>query len=90
MDQDESRPANQFHNRLRCGVSKHRPKVCLAAIQAARRYRAALDAADEARQAMAAMAVDRAADAAAALAVLNHLADSFGFQPFTAEEVEEG
>jgi hypothetical protein len=68
-------------------TSKHRPKVCLVAIKAARQYREALDAAAATRRALIETAVQRAADRRSALAVLNHLADSFQLPPFTLKEL---
>ena len=72
------------------GTSKHRPKVCLVAIKAARQYREVLDAAGESRRALVATAVERAADSRAALAALNHLADSFNLPPFTKDDLSDG
>jgi hypothetical protein len=92
MDRDETRPPHRhFRNRMtETGMSRHRPKVCLVAIKAARQYREALDAANEARRALIAATVRRAPDARAALAALNHLADSFQLPLFADEELLDG
>jgi hypothetical protein len=55
----------------------------------ARQYRELLDAAGEARRTLVAAAVRRAADDQAALAALNHLADSFNLPPFTDDELAD-
>jgi hypothetical protein len=90
MESDETRPPRRhFRDRMaETGTSKHRPKVCLVAIKAARQYRAALDAAAAARQELIETAVQRAADRRSALDALNHLADSFRLPAFTLEEVD--
>jgi hypothetical protein len=89
MAYDDARPhGRHFHDRMSdTGCSKHRPKISLGAIKAARRYSEALAAADAARADMIAVAVRKAPDRWAALAALNHLADSFVLPPFTVAEV---
>ena len=89
MDQNDARPhGRHFHDRMaETGCSKHRPKVCLGAIKAARRYQEALAAADAVRGDLVAVAVKKGADRWAALAALNHLADSFGLPSFSFAEV---
>jgi hypothetical protein len=67
---------------------KRRPKMGLAAITAARAYKAAVDAAAEARRGLAAAAVDHSPDPNAALKALQYLAESFGLPPFTADDVK--
>jgi hypothetical protein len=69
------------------GHSKHRPKITLRSIEAARLYHDALAAAEAARGRLVQVAVGKAPDRRAALTVLNHLAESFGFPGFTAREV---
>jgi hypothetical protein len=69
------------------GHSKHRPKITLGAIQAARLYHDALAAAATARGKLVEVAVVKTPDRRTALTVLNHLAESFGFAAFTAREV---
>ena len=80
MDQNDARPQGRhFHDRMAdTGCSRHRPKVCLSAIKAARRYQEAVAAAEAARVDLVEVAVRKGADKWAALAALNHLADSFG------------
>jgi hypothetical protein len=91
MDRDETHlPHRHFRDRMaETGASRHRPKVCLVAIKAARNYREALDAAAEARRALIEATVHRAPDDRAALAVLNHLADSFQLPPFADAELAD-
>jgi hypothetical protein len=91
MDRDNPQPSrSHFRDRMtETGTSKHRPKVCLVAIKAARHYREAMDAAAAARGALVAVAVRRAPDRRAALATLNHLADSFGLPTFTLKELAD-
>jgi hypothetical protein len=89
MDSNDARPhARHYRDRMTdTAQSKHRPKVCLGAIKAARLYQEALLAAALARGDLIELAVRRGADRRAALAALNHLADSFGLPPFTTAEV---
>jgi hypothetical protein len=89
MDRDDPQPSRRhYRDRMAdTGTSKHRPKVCLVAIKAARQYREALDAAAAARRGLVSAAVKRAADRRSALDVLNHLADSFGLPAFTLADV---
>jgi hypothetical protein len=89
MDKDElEKYAKRLRDRMGSAAgSKHRPKVGLAAIQAARRYKAALDAAAQARQELVAAAVGRAPDSQEALAALYHLADCFGLPRFRADDL---
>jgi len=89
MDTNDARPhARHYRDRMSdTAVCKHRPKVCLVAIKAARHYQEALTAAAAARGELVEVAVRRGADRRAALAALNHLADSFGLPEFTGEEV---
>jgi len=88
MDQNETRPPRHYRDRMAdTGRSMHRPKVCLDAIKAARHYQEVLVAAEAARLELVELAVRRAADRRAALAALNHLADSFGLPEFTFSEV---
>jgi hypothetical protein len=89
MDRDDPQPARRhYRDRMAdTGASKHRPKVCLAAIKAARQYREALDATAATRRSLITLAVTKAADRRAALDVLNHLADSFGLPVFNLAEV---
>jgi hypothetical protein len=91
MNRDDPQPQRRhYRDRMAdTGTSKHRPKVCLVAIKAARQYREVLDAADAARRQLVAEAVRRAPDRKAALAVLNHLADSFRLPAFTPAEVAD-
>ena len=60
------------------GHCKHRPKICLGAIQAARMYHDTLAAAAAARSELIEVAVRKSPDRRTALVVLNHLAESFG------------
>ena len=88
MDHNDAHSTRHYRDRMaETGHSKHRPKVCLEAIKAARRYEQSLLAAEAARVELVELAVRRAADRRAALAALNHLADSFGIPHFTFQEV---
>jgi hypothetical protein len=89
MDTNDARPhARHYRDRMSdTACSKHRPKVCLDAIKAARHYQEALAATAVARGELVEIAVRRGADRRAALAALNHLADSFRLPEFTREEV---
>jgi hypothetical protein len=89
MSDHGARPhGRHFHDRMaETGCSKHRPKISLGAIKAARRYHEALAAAEAARAELVAVAVRKAPDHWAALAALNHLADSFILPPFQIGEV---
>lgn len=89
MDQNDARPhARHYRDRMTdTAPSKHRPKVCLGAIKAARHYQEVLAAAEAARGDLVELAVRRGADRRAALAALNHLADSFGLPAFTLKDV---
>jgi hypothetical protein len=91
MNRDDPQPQRRhYRDRMAdTGTSKHRPKVCLVAIKAARQYREMLDAADAARRQLVAEAVRRAPDRKAALAVLNHLADSFRLPAFKPAELAD-
>jgi hypothetical protein len=88
MDQNDIRPPGHYRDRMaETGHSIHRPKVCLGAIKAARHYQEVFVAAEAARIELVKLAVERAADRRAALAALNHLADSFGLPEFIFSEV---
>jgi hypothetical protein len=89
MDTNDARPQSRHYRDRMTDTApcKHRPKVCLVAIKAARHYQEALAAAALARAELVEIAVRRGADGRAALAALNHLADSFGLPHFTSEEV---
>ncbi|HEX4589558.1 MAG TPA: hypothetical protein VH120_06495 [Gemmataceae bacterium] len=89
MDQNGARPhGRHFNDRMaETGCSKHRPKVCLSAIKAARRYHEAMAQAEADRVRLIDVAIRKAPDRWAALGALNHLADSFGLPPFTFAEV---
>jgi hypothetical protein len=90
MDHNDTRPHRHYRDRMtETGHAMHRPKICLSAIKAARRYHEAVAAATASRAELVEVAVRRAADRWAALAALNHLADSFGLPPFTVQEVTE-
>ncbi len=90
MDSNDARPhARHYRDRMtETTRSKHRPKVCLDAIKAARHYQELLLAAAAARGHLVELAIRRGADRRAALGALNHLADSFGLPVFTIEEVD--
>lgn len=80
-----------FKNRIGgARKTKHRPKVCLALIQAARQYRVALEGADAARRHLVELAECRAADRHSALAALHHLAADFKLPEFAMEDFEAG
>jgi hypothetical protein len=89
MSDHGARPhGRHFHDRMsETGCSRHRPKISLGAIKAARRYHEALAAADAARAELVAVAVRKAPDRWSALAALNHLADSFVLPIFQFGEV---
>jgi hypothetical protein len=87
---DFPRPARHYRDRMaETGTCRHRPKICLTAIKAARAYQEALAAAAAARAELVELAVTKAADRRSALAALNHLADSFKLPPFTVREVHD-
>jgi hypothetical protein len=61
-----------------------RPKFGLAVLNAARKYRSAMDAASvDQRRALVEIMLHRAGDPKLALDALNHLAEEFGFPKFT-------
>jgi hypothetical protein len=88
MDHNETRPPRHYRDRMaETGHSMHRPKICLSAIKAARHYQEVLAAAEAARVELVEMTVQRAPDRRAALAALNHLAESFRLPDFSFSEV---
>ena len=89
MDSNDARPhARHYRDRMTdTGHSKHRPKICLGAIKAARSYQESLVAAEAARGELIKLALSRGADRRAALVALNHLADSFNLPAFTLKEI---
>jgi hypothetical protein len=89
MDHNDARPhGRHFRDRMaETGCSKHRPKICLGMIKGARNYHDARAAAEAARRELLDVAVRKSADPRAALAALNHLADAFGFPPFTGRDI---
>jgi hypothetical protein len=89
MDRNDTPfPARHYRDRMaETGCSKHRPKICLGAIKAARHYQEMLAALGAARADLVELAVRRAADQRSALAALNHLADSFGLPAFNMTDI---
>lgn len=78
-----------FKNRIK-GIRKanHRPKVCLALIQAARQYCTALEVAEAARKHLVELAERHSADRDSALAALHYLADDFKLPEFAMKEFD--